>query len=143
VTLFQQLQEPPVQLTSESVAAKLPDDVWQVIKDHLLKYKGYEAPDDLRDKLEKNTDIELFDGGAFVAVGNEFDLFVVPEKRGRWRIRSVLKNYLDKMGRTHGKIVVRINEHNMPSLRLARGFGFKEISRENGTIRLENESWVT
>jgi hypothetical protein len=132
-----------VQLTSESVAAKLPDDVWQVIKDHLLKYKGYEAPDDLRDKLEKNTDIELFDGGAFVAVGNEFDLFVVPEKRGRWRIRSVLKNYLDKMGRTHGKIVVRINEHNMPSLRLARGFGFKEISRENGTIRLENESWVT
>jgi GNAT superfamily N-acetyltransferase len=125
------------------VAAKLPDDVWQVIKDHLLKYKGYEAPDDLRDKLEKNTDIELFDGGAFVAVGNEFDLFVVPEKRGRWRIRSVLKNYLDKMGRTHGKIVVRINEQNMPSLRLARGFGFKEISRENGTIRLENESWVT
>jgi hypothetical protein len=125
------------------VAAKLPDDVWQVIKDHLLKYKGYEAPDDLRDKLEKNTDIELFDGGVFVAVGNEFDLFVVPEKRGRWRIRSVLKNYLDKMGRTHGKIVVRINEHNMPSLRLARGFGFKEISRENGTIRLENESWVT
>lgn len=132
-----------MQLTSESVAAKLPDDVWQVIKDHLLKYKGYEAPDDLRDELEKNTDIELFDGGAFVAVGNEFDLFVVPEKRGRWRIRSVLKNYLDKMGRTHGKIVVRINEHNMPSLRLARGFGFKEISRENGTIRLENESWVT
>lgn len=132
-----------MQLTSESVAAKLPDDVWQVIKDHLLKYKGYEAPDDLRDRLEKNTDIELFDGGAFVAVGNEFDLFVVPEKRGRWRIRSVLKNYLDKMGRTHGKIVVRINEHNMPSLRLARGFGFKEISRENGTIRLENESWVT
>lgn len=132
-----------MQLTSESVAAKLPDDVWQVIKDHLLKYKGYEAPDDLRDKLEKNTDIELFDGGAFVAVGNEFDLFVVPEKRGRWRIRSVLKNYLDKMGRTHGKIVVRIDEHNMPSLRLARGFGFKEISRENGTIRLENESWVT
>jgi GNAT superfamily N-acetyltransferase len=125
------------------VAAKLPDDVWQVIKDHLLKYKGYEAPDDLRDKLEKNTDIELFDGGAFVAVGNEFDLFVVPEKRGRWRIRTVLKNYLDKMGRTHGKIVVRINEQNTPSLRLARGFGFKEISRENGTIRLENESWVT
>lgn len=132
-----------MQLTSESVAAKLPDDVWQVIKDHLLKYKGYEAPDDLRDKLEKNTDIELFDGGAFVAVGNEFDLFVVPEKRGRWRIRTVLKNYLDKMGRTHGKIVVRINEQNTPSLRLARGFGFKEISRENGTIRLENESWVT
>jgi hypothetical protein len=125
------------------VAAKLPDDVWQVIKDHLLKYKGYEAPDDLRDKLGQLTDIELFDGGAFLAKGNEFDLFVVPEKRGRWQIRTVLGNYLDKMGRTHGKLVVRINEQNMPSLRLARGFGFKEVSRENGTIRLENESWVT
>lgn len=132
-----------MQSTSESVAAKLPDDVWQVIKDHLLKYKGYEAPDDLRDKLGQLTDIELFDGGAFLAKGNEFDLFVVPEKRGRWQIRTVLGNYLDKMGRTHGKLVVRINEQNMPSLRLARGFGFKEVSRENGTIRLENESWVT
>ena len=132
-----------MQSTSESVAAKLPDDVWQVIKDHLLKYKGYEAPDELRDKLEQHTDIELFDGGAFLSKGNEFDLFVVPEKRGRWRIRTVFGNYLDKMGRTHGKIVVRINEQNTPSLRLARGFGFKEISRENGTIRLETESWVT
>lgn len=132
-----------MQSTSESVAAKLPDDVWQVIKDHLLKYKGYEAPDNLRDKLGQLTDIELFDGGAFLAKGNEFDLFVVPEKRGRWQIRTVLGNYLDKMGRTHGKLVVRINEQNMPSLRLARGFGFKEVSRENGTIRLENESWVT
>jgi len=132
-----------VQSTSELVAAKLPDDVWQVIKDHLLKYKGYEAPDELRDKLEQHTTIELFDGGAFLSKGNEFDLFVVPEKRGRWRIRTVFGNYLDKMGRTHGKIVVRINEQNTTSLRLARGFGFKEISRENGTIRLENESWVT
>lgn len=131
-----------MQSTSESVAAKLPDDVWQVIKDYLLKYKGYEPTEKVREKLEQHTIIELFDGGAFLSFGNEFDLFVVPEKRGRWRIRTVFGNYLDKMGRTHGKIVVRINEQNTPSLRLARGFGFKEISRENGTIRLENESWV-
>lgn len=132
-----------MQSTSESVAAKLPDDVWQVIKDHLLKYKGYEAPDELRHWLNENTIVELFDGGAFLSKGNEFDLFVVPEKRGRWQIRTVFGNYLNKMGRTHGKIMVRINEQNMPSLRLARGFGFKEVSRENGTIRLENDSWAT
>lgn len=59
---------------------KLPDAVWQVVKDHLLRYKGFEAPDELRGALEKHTNIELFDGGAFIAVGNEFDLFVVPEK---------------------------------------------------------------
>ena len=116
---------------------KLPDDVWQVIRDHLQTYKGFEASDGLKGALEQNTQIELFDGGAFIAVGNEFDLFVVPEKRGRWRIRSVVGDYLDRMGRLHGKIVARIDERNTPSLRLARHFGFYEISRENGVVRLE------
>ena len=118
---------------------KLPDDVWQVVKDHLREYKGYEAKDGLRDAIEAHTDIELFDGGAFIAVGNEFDLFVVPEKRGKWRIRSILSGYLDRMGALHGKIVARIDERNTPSLRLARHFGFQEVSRENGVIRLEKE----
>lgn len=121
------------------MGVKLPNDVWQVIKDHLLTYKGFEAPDELKTVLEQTTNIELFDGGAFVSVGNEFDLFVVPEKRGRWRIRSVFGNYLDRMGRLHGKIVARIDERNTPSLRLARHFGFIEVSRENGVIRLEKK----
>ncbi len=119
------------------MGVKLPDDVWQVIRDHLRTYKGFEASDGLKGALEQNTQIELFDGGAFIAVGNEFDLFVVPEKRGRWRIRSVIGDYLDRMGRLHGKIVARIDERNTPSLRLARHFGFYEISRENGVVRLE------
>jgi len=119
------------------VGVKLPDDVWQVIRDHLRTYKGFEASDKLKGALEQSTQIELFDGGAFIAVGNEFDLFVVPEKRGRWRIRSVIGDYLDRMGRLHGKIVARIDERNTPSLRLARHFGFYEISRENGVVRLE------
>ena len=116
---------------------KLPDAVWQVIKEHLLTYKSREVPDELKEQIEEHTDIELFDGGAFVAIGNEFDLFVVPEKRGRWRIRSTIRDYLDRMGRKHGKIVARIDERNSPSLRLARHFGFNEVSRENGVIRLE------
>ena len=70
-------------------------------------------------------------------MGNEIDLFVVPEKRGRWRIRSVVGQYLDRMGRIHGKIVARIDERNTTSLRLARHFGFHEVGRENGVIRLE------
>ena len=119
------------------MGVKLPDDVWQVIRDHLRTYKGFEASDGLKSALEQNTQIELFDGGAFIAVGNEFDLFVVPEKRGRWRIRSVIGDYLDRMMRLHGQIVARIDERNTPSLRLARHFGFYEISRENGVVRLE------
>lgn len=128
-----------MQSTCALVAVKLPDDVWQVIKDHLRAYKNKDVPDELKAALEQTTDIELFDGGAFVAIGNEFDLFVVPEKRGRWRIRSVVGNYLDRMGRLHGKIVARIDERNIPSLRLARHFGFCEVSRENGVIRLEKK----
>ena len=119
------------------MGARLPDNVWQVIKDYQQAYKGQDAPDELREILEAHTEIELFDGGAFIALGHEFDLFVVPEKRGRWRIRSIVGDYLDRMGRRHGKIVARIDERNTPSLRLARHFGFNEVSRENGVIRLE------
>ena len=117
----------------------LSDEVWQVIKDHLLKFKGINAPEELRNALETQTEIEAFDGGVFIAVGNEFDLFVIPEKRGRWRIRSIIGDYLDRMGRAHGKIVARIDERNAPSLRLAGHFGFHEVSREDGVIRLEKE----
>jgi GNAT superfamily N-acetyltransferase len=121
---------------------KLADDVWDVIKQYLHDRMGFDATQEAREWMEKNLDITPFDGGAFVASGNEFDLFVVPEKRGRWRIRSVLKNYLDKMSKLHDTMVVRIYEDNKPSLRLAKGFGFKEVSRKHGLIRLENSSWV-
>ena len=118
------------------MGVKLPDNVWQVVKDH------YAITDDLRSVVEKESEIVPFDGGAFLAVGNEFDLFVVPEKRGRWRIRSEVTKYLTDMGKRHDKIVVRISEHNTKSLRLARHFGFNEVGRDNGVIRLENSSWV-
>lgn len=118
---------------------KITDGVWEVIRTHFKTYKGVDIPDQLRDLLEKHTDIQVFDGGAFIAKDNEFDLFVVPEKRGRWRIRSIVGQYLDQMGRKHSRIVVKINERNTPSLRLARHFGFHEVSRENGVIRLEKD----
>lgn len=110
---------------------KLPDNVWQVIKDY------YQFNDDLRSVVEEKTEAYLFDGGAFLSIENEIDLFVIPEKRGRWRIRTEMTKYLDIMGKRYGKIVARINECNSPSLRLARHFGFQEVSRENGVVRLE------
>ena len=116
---------------------KITDGIWQVIRKHLREYKNVDAPEKLRDAIEQHCDVELFDGGAFIALGNEFDLFVVPEKRGKWRIRSTINEYLDRKGMEHGRIAVRINERNSPSLRLARHFGFNEVSRENGVIRLE------
>jgi hypothetical protein len=110
---------------------KLADNVWQVIKDY------YQITDDLRQIVEEKTEIYSFDGGAFLSVGNEIDLFIIPEKRGHWRMRTEINKYLNNMGKQHGKIVARINECNNPSLRLARHFGFNEVSRENGVVRLE------
>lgn len=121
---------------------KLADDVWQVIKDYIRERRGVDAPDEAREWAENNLDITPFDGGVFIAHGNEFDLFVLPERRGKWRIRQIGKEYMDKMRKAHDTIVVRIYEDNKPSLRLAHFFGFVEISRENGLIRLENTSWV-
>ena len=128
-----------MQSISGCLDVKLPDDVWQVIADYLLERRGIVAPLEVREWAENNLDITLFDGGAFLAHGNEFDLFVIPEKRGKWRIRSVLKDFFDAMLAKHEKIVIKIYADNAPSLRLALGFGFKEVGYENGMIRLEKQ----
>jgi hypothetical protein len=124
------------------VKSVLPDDVWQVVCDYLLERKGIVAPDGLREWAEDNLEITLFDGGAFLAMGNEFDLFVVPERRGRWNIRGQFTKFLSTMGRKHGTIVVKIYEDNLPSLRLAKHFGFAEVGRDGNMIRLESTSWA-
>lgn len=116
---------------------KLADDVWQVIKDYVLQRRGVDVPDEARIWAEENLQITPFNGGVFIANENEFDLFVVPEKRGKWNIRGEITKYLDTMGKAHGTIIVKIYEDNDASLRLARFFGFNEVSRDNGLIRLE------
>ena len=116
---------------------KISDEIWAVIKEYRETVLNKQSPDILRQLLERNTEIEVFDGGVFIAFDNEFDLFVLPEKRGRWRIRSIVSDYLNRMMQKHGTIVARIDERNTPSLRLALHFGFNEVSKENGVIRLE------
>lgn len=118
---------------------KLADDVWDVIKKYLHDRMGFDAPQEARDWMDQNLDITPFDGGAFVASGNEFDLFVVPQKRGKWKIRGEITKYLETMAKAHDTIIVKIYEDNDASLRLARFFGFNEVSRDNGLIRLEKK----
>lgn len=121
---------------------KLADDVWDVIKTYLHDRMGFDATQESRDWMEQNFDITPFNGGAFVAMGNEFDLFVVPERRGKWRIKTEISKFLSQMLERHDTIMIDIYEDNSPSLRLANFFGFKEVSRENGLIRLEKSSWA-
>lgn len=118
---------------------KLPDNVWQVIKDYILQRRGVDVPEEAREWAEQNLQITPFEGGAFIANGNEFDLFVIPEKRGKWNIRGEITKYLDTMSKAHDTIIVKIYEDNDASLRLAGFFGFNEVNRDNGLIRLEKK----
>lgn len=120
---------------------KLTDDIWQVIYDTAVKYDKIRPNPNMRRYIEQNATITPFDGGVFVAVGNEFDLFVLPEKQGKWRIKSVITNYLSDMTDKYGALIVKIHENNHKSLRLAKFFGFKEVARLNGKITLERKSW--
>jgi len=126
------------------MVVKLPDDVWEVICDTLVKFDGIDCRSpELREYIEKNAQITLFDGGAFVADGNEFDLFVVPERRGKWNIKKEINSFLATMAERYPVAIVKISERNTRSLRLARFFGFKDRQKDNrGKIVLEKKLWV-
>lgn len=120
---------------------KISDALWQVIYDTAVKYDKITPNKAMRQHIEQNADIVTFNGGAFIALGNEFDLYVLPEKQGKWRIRSVLNDYLTKMSDKYGTLVVKIHENNHKSLRLAKFFKFKEVSRIDGKLTLERKPW--
>lgn len=122
---------------------KLADDVWQVIVDTLVKYDGIYCPSpELRHHIEKHTQITPFDGGVFIADGNEFDLFVVPERRGKWAIRKEINRFLAKLAQEHSKAVIKIYPENETSMRLAFGFGFEPVGKDGRQIVLERPLWV-
>lgn len=115
------------------------EENWKVVSDYLAKL-GYLVSNDLRKAIEQ-LEITEFNAGVFIANGPKFDLFVKPEKRGKWNIRGIFGNYVNDLVKKHGQALAGINEHNKPSLRLAKGFGFVETSRNNGVIQLRR-SWV-
>lgn len=125
------------------LAVKLPDDVWQVVLETLAKYDGIDCPSpELKQYVEEHTEITQFDGGAFIADGNEFDVFVVPEKRGKWAIRREINAFLAKLAQRHSKAVIKIYPENKPSMRLAKGFGFEPVGTQGRQIVLERALWV-
>ena len=128
-------------LYTEQKASSLSDALWKVIYDTAVKYDKIAPDQRFRQYIEQNAVITPFDGGAFVAVGNEFDLYVLPEKQSKWRIRDVLNDYLAKMTDKYGTLVVKIHESNHKSLRLAKFFKFKEVSRIDGKLTLERKPW--
>ena len=132
-----------MQSISGHLDVKLPDDVWEVVLATLKRFDGIQCDDPkLRHYVEENCDITLFDGGAFIADGNEFDLFVVPEKRGKWAIRKEINQFLAKLAQEHSKAVIKIYPENKTSMRLALGFGFDPVRKDGRQIVLERPLWV-
>jgi hypothetical protein len=119
----------------------LSDALWKVVYDTAVKYDKITPDQRFRQYIEQNAKITPFDGGAFIAVGNEFDLYVLPEKQGKWRIRTIFGNYIKKMTDKYGTLIVKIHEDNHKSLRLAKFFKFKEVSRIDGKLTLERKQW--
>lgn len=117
----------------------MPDDIWLVLADY-LKSEGYPVTDALRKKIEA-LEITNFPGGVFIAIGPRFDLFVKPEKRGKWNIRGIFGGYVNGLIKRYGKAEAAINENNAASLRLAKGFGFIETGRCNGKVQMER-TWA-
>lgn len=117
---------------------KIPDDIWLMMQDYYDQYFGMQLGADERENIENVCEVRPFNGGAFITLNEEFDLFVIPEMRGKWRIRTIFTNFINEMVARYGRVVATIHPCNYPSLRLAKGFGFKQIDvRGNGMLILE------
>lgn len=120
---------------------RLSDDVWAVVQDTMRRFKGWELNDSHRQLVEAQCEVIPFDGGAFVIRGCEVDLFVTPEKRGRWATRSLLDRVFGGLIRTHGKATCSVHPDNGVCLRFVRRLGFVEVSRTEQSVRLEMTQW--
>jgi hypothetical protein len=115
------------------------DDLWAVMADTMKRYRGIQCNAQHKEAVEKQAEIKAFDGGVWASVGNEIDLFVLPQKQAKWNVRKEVSQYLADMHKRYPVLVARINENNTRSLRLARFFGFKDVSKEGQEIRLERK----
>ena len=115
------------------------DDLWRVMADTMKTYRGIVCNAMHKKAIEDNAEIHEFDGGAWASVGNEIDLFVLPERRGKWKVKGEISQYLREMHKKYPVLIARINERNTRSLRLARFFGFKDVAKEGQEIRLEHK----
>ena len=92
--------------------------------------------------VERHADITFFDGGVFIGLKNEFDLFVLPKKRGRWNIRGEVTKYLAKLAQDYDTAIVKIHVDNKASLRLADFFGFEVVGTQGPKLVLEKKLWA-
>ena len=120
----------------------IPDDVWQVIVAHYKKYDNVTYDEEAKKAVEHQAKVVNFDGGVFIVVENEFDLFVSQARQGKWNVKHEITKVIDSIAKDYPTAIIQIQEGNAKSLRLAKHFKFNEVSRNDGLIRLEKQLWV-
>jgi hypothetical protein len=119
------------------------DELWQVVVDTLKKYDGKTVDESVRKMVERHADITVFDGGVFIGLKNEFDLFVLPKRRGKWNIRGEVTKYLATLAQKYDTAIVKIHVDNKASLRLADFFGFEVVGTQGPKLVMEKKLWAT
>lgn len=107
----------------------------------MARYKGLNVGDEVLEAIEERAEIHEFPGGCFVVVGNEVDCFVVPEMRGKWASRSLLRKVVGGVVKKHGKAIARIHRDNGASLELALRLGFECVGINDAVYTLECRTW--
>jgi len=120
----------------------IPEDVWQVIVEHHKKYDNVTYDAEAKKAVEQHAKVVNFDGGVFIVAENEFDLFVSKARQGKWNVKHEITKVIDSIAKDYPTAIVKIQEGNAKSLRLAKHFKFNEVSRDEGLIRLEKQLWL-
>ena len=120
----------------------IPDDVWQVIVDHYKKYDNVTYDEEAKKAVEHQAKVVNFDGGVFIVVGNEFDVFVSQARQGKWNVKHEITKVIESIAKDYPTAIIQIQKDNAKSLRLAKHFKFNEVSRDDGLIRLEKQLWA-
>lgn len=118
---------------------KLSDDIWQVICDTHKQYNNLVLSNKTRRIIEERAFIKEFDGGVFITIGDEMDLYVLPERWGKWNINKELNDYFEEMKERFDKVKITINKNNEKCLRLAKHYNFVEVGTEDDDILMERE----
>lgn len=120
----------------------IPDDAWQVIVEHYKKYDNVTYDEEAKKAVEHQAKVVNFDGGVFIVVGNEFDLFVSQARQGKWNVKHEITKVIESIAKDYPTAIIQIQKDNAKSLRLAKHFKFNEVSRNDGLIRLEKQLWA-
>jgi len=116
---------------------EISDPIWGTICETLSLYDGIDDYPGLREFVESKFELWGFPGGMFIVDGKEFDLYVEPARRGRWRMRETMLEFFKMMFDRHGSAAAKIHRENLRSIGFAIVSGMISAGLDGNKIILE------